>query len=294
MRQDTTRVCINGLTEAICDSDIAKTLGVFGNVQDIIRRHSTYCYAVFEKPSEAEEAVRALNGTSAKKAWMRHYVKAKNDGIITMKLAALPGSVVTQHATVKVMWYAPTITAWAHFDQKWQAKVAASRCEGLVIQDISVSAQFQTPSKNQTTSFSVILTRIPEGITADALKKAISKKTRIMPVSVTFDSSTSDAHSSGSKNSKQRCLTKQEECNIVRRRLELSGTLALFDVSKGDDSNGIKRKAIATFTAAEGATNAVNSILQDSEAKGIKLFVERVFTAKFSVSLPIYEVVKKE
>lgn len=98
-RQDTTRVCINGLSEVISDSDIAKTLGVFGNVQDIIRRHSTYCYAVFEKPSEAEEAVRALSGTSAKKAWIRHYVKAKNnDGIITMKLAALPGSVVSKRS----------------------------------------------------------------------------------------------------------------------------------------------------------------------------------------------------
>lgn len=295
-RHDTTRVCINGLSEAISDADIARTLGVFGNVQDIIRRHSTYCYAVFEKPSEAEEAVRALNGTSAKKAWIRHYAKVKNDGIITMKLAALPGSVVTQHATVKVMWYTPTITAWAHFDMKWQAKEAASRCEGLVIQDISVLAQFQTPNKNQTTSFSVILTRVPEGITADALKKAISKKSRIMPVSITFDSSTSGPHSSSSS-SKQRCLAKQEECNVVRRRLELFGPLALFDVSKGDDAHGTKRKAVATFTAADDATNAVNSILQNNvlvEAKSIKLFIERVFTAKFSVSLPIYEVVKKE
>ena len=293
-RHDTTRVCINGLLEAISDADIAKTLSVFGNVQEIIRRHSTYCYVVFEKPNEAEEAVRVLNGTSAKKVWIRHYVKLKNDVIITMKLAALPGSVVTQHSTVKVMWYTPTVTAWAHFDLKWQAKEVALRCEGLVIQKISISAQFQTPSRNQTKSFSVILTRIPEGISEDALKKAISNKTRIIPLSITFDSSNSK---SGSSYNKHRCLTMQEECNVVRRRLELFGPLSLFDASIGDDSFGIKRKAIATFTAAEDASNAVNSILQDNilvEAKSIKLFIERVFTAKFSISLPIYEVVKKE
>jgi hypothetical protein len=296
-RHDTNRVCINGLSEAISDADIAKTLSIFGKVQEIIRRHSSYCYAMFEKPSAAEEAVRVLNGSTVKKSWNR-YLKAKDDGIITMKLAALPGSVVTQHATVKVMWYAPTVTAFAHFYKHWQAEKVALQCNGLIVQEISISAKFQTPTRNQTTSFSVILTRVPLGITEDALKKAIFKSTLIKPISVTFDASTSDSHTGSSTNSnKQRSLTKQMECNLVRRRLELFGPLALFDLSKEGDPTDIKRKAIATFTSAADATNAVNSIRQDNvlvEAKGIKLFVERVFTAKFSVSLPIYEVVQRE
>ena len=167
------RISINGLAASMSDADVLAKLVPFGKVQ-LLRKHETYAFARFDNgPDDAEAAVSSLNGTH-RKEWTS--TKSLKPGYISVALAAPPGAIITRDSTVRLLWYAPSRLAWAHFHSKETARKAAEKSHDTTLHGRTLSVKFQQPTRFQKDSFSVSIANIAEGTTQNQLRSFLKPR----------------------------------------------------------------------------------------------------------------------
>lgn len=272
------RIAIHGLTPRITDADIVATLSEFG-AACLVRKHETYAFATFDRAEHASAAVSGLNATSpARWARLQGSSSCRKDHCITVRLAAPPGVIVTQNASVKVLWYSPSRDAWAHFQRQSTAREAASRGNGKILHGRAISMTFQEPSLNQRTSFSVWIGGIGAGADRRDLVRLLQRHGGVAPSSIALNSPP---------------FSEKEAGKLVERLLRSIGPLSAFEEA-ARPPGVIKCKALAKFARpgdAEEACQRLNNRKTDLLG-GSKLFVQRVFSAKFILLNPVYAVVR--
>ena len=277
-------ITISGLHIRVTDSDILGKLLPFGAVR-VTRKHETYAFAKFDRPEDASAAMAGLNGsfldqwaaTSAKSAYPKK-------SCVSVVLALPPGAIVTHNNSVKVQWYAPSCCAWAHYksgprhDKSGPARSAATQSNGKKLWERTISTKFQPPKPLQTSSFSVYISGLPGGISDRDVSHFMTKHGKAgPPSSITMGDP---------------CFIDKKGGQIVESLLQKIGPLASFQEAphrKGE----IKHKALAKFARPCDALEVCTRLHQSKVAElgGAKLFVQRVFSAKFVLPNAVYAVV---
>eukprot|EP01038_Epipyxis_sp_PR26KG_P007628 gene7628-10385_t len=285
-KRSVSRVWINGLTVKINDADLLRTLNSFGQIKSIKRGHITYAFVEYFNGAEAETAVAALNGQLLKDIW-RAESKNKLD-VLSVRLAAEQGAVITQHSSFKVTWYKITQLAWANFNRQIEAETTAKKCNGKNINGSKLSMKFQTPSRGQRTAFTVIITDIPRNVTTHDIEKLIDGVCHLKPSSITFQQGNVNHDKLASKRN-------ISDDKILRNMFEVYGPISLFDHSSATTETG-KCKAFMKFVNSADADACLLGLGNKfkCEKLGTDVFLERVYTAKFSVLNPIFECLTNE
>lgn len=282
-------ITISGLEHRVKDSDILGKLLPFGAV-GVARKHETYAFAKFDRPEDASAAVTELNG-SLLDQWAAPSLgggaktnatasKCNVKRCVSVSLASPPGAIVTHNTSVKVQWYAPSRCAWAHYDKRGSAEHAAMKSNGKKVAGHKVSAKFQPPQPRQRSSFSVWIGGLGQGVSRLDVISCMTQYGGCAPCSVTMgDLPFADKNGSA----------------LVERVLQKIGPLSSFQEAPHGlgPMADMKRKALAKFARPCDALEACTRLDQSKveELGGGKLFLQRVFSAKFMLPNTVYTVV---
>jgi len=141
-------------------------------------------------------------------------------------------------STLKLSWFAPSRIAYAHYSSISLARQKASVLNGKEVGGRKILANFQTPSPNQRTSFTVVLKGLPCHFEFKMLTKFCGTSS-ISTGAATFQEKEATEH--------------------IRQLLETFGPLESFDDSH-PKPNDVKVKALVRFVKAEHAYAALNLI----------------------------------
>jgi hypothetical protein len=282
-------ITISGLEHRVKDSDILGKLLPFGAVR-VTRKHETYAFAKFDRPEDASTAVTELNG-SLLGQWaaprlgggVKTDAGASNCNVkrcVSVALASPPGALVTHNTSVKVQWYAPSRCAWAHYDKRGAAQHAAIRSNGKKVAGRTILTKFQQPQPRQKSSFSVWIGGLGQGVSLRDVICFMTQHGDCAPCSVTMgDLPFADKNGSA----------------LVERVLQKIGPLSSFHGAphRLGPMGDMKRKALVKFARACDALEACTRLDQSKveELGGGKLFLQRVFSAKFMLPNTVYTVV---
>jgi len=270
------RIATSGLVSSISNAQLVATLSEFGPAR-VTRKHETYAFAAFDHADHAAAAVKDLNA-SPHNRWARQPPgrDPRPKRCVTVTLAATPGSIVTHNTSVKVMWYAPSSIAWAHFTQRGSAQEAARRGHGKVLRGRVVSMRFQQPSHNQRTSFSVWMGGIGEGASDSDIKAFLRLHGGLAPTSVSLEPPPFSEKRAG---------------KLIEGLLQSVGPLSTFDEApRPAGVRELKCQALARFARPGSAEEACGRFNNQPAPLlgGCKLLMQRVFSAKFVLLSPIY------
>lgn len=285
-------ITVSGIDLGIADSDIERVLSKAGPITNIKRKHESYAFVKFDRPEDAEKAITELNGFPIGQ-WMdsgtkparpkghhkHHHKLQKPGGVVYLIFASPPGAIATSSSTFKLMWYAPSQVAWAHFRDRWAAERTAKICNGVMVKGRTLQTKFQLPKPRQTTSFSVWFGNVPEDLSKTELAKVIQKRVKANLISVTMGGSPFRDRNGG---------------KIVSSYLEKFGKVQTF--SQVSSTSVLKRKAIARFVNPKCA-KVMEQASQGGDVKVPrigKLFLERLFSAKLVLFQQVYEVIKSK
>jgi hypothetical protein len=309
-------IAISGLTMDISNADLEARLDQFGPVTSMIitRKQPTYALVTLSEARLAEDAVKALCGSSVQ-SWMG---TTKHANVSTADVVSLPfrrgpptavppkpgrGTknnqnykptsmvsvsllqnqvVTTRGVTIKVLWYAPSRCAWVHFRTLAMAKAAAKACHGAVFscghqryQQRVLTASVQAPTPGQRQSFSVWIGGLPDQVNTEELKRFVHKQSKHWVTSVALGAVPfRDNHGAA----------------IVKRLLEKHGRLTHFEESP-NQGEPLKRKALTKFSNAEEADKVCQyfgGTKHVPELGGSKLLLTRIFLAKSTVSNQVF------
>lgn len=277
-------ITIVGLEHGVTDSDILGRLLPFGSVR-MTRKHDTYAFAKFDRPEDALSAVTELNGSQLE-TWKaptlrcdkNRRCKDESKRCVVVSLTSPLGAIVTHTASVKVQWYAPSRCAWAHYNTVQSARDAASRCNGKQLRGRSISTSFQQQQLRQRSSFSVLIMGLSEGVSEKDVTRFMTQHGKVEhPSSITMGALPFLDGQGGT---------------IVESLLSKIGPLASF-LQAPHGVTEIKRKALAKFSRPSDAAEVCKQLHMQKVVGlgGGKLFVHRVFSAKFMLPNTIYTVV---
>ena len=144
----------------------------------------------------------------------------------------------------------------------------------------AVTMSYQQPSRNQTTSFSVWMGGIGEGVSERDISRFLQQHGGTAPDSVTLGPLPFSEKRAG---------------KIVEGLLTSIGPLASYEEAPRPRA-ALKCKALAKFARASDAQEACRRLdsQKTSALGGGKLFLSRVFSAKFVLLNPVYAVVRSQ
>jgi hypothetical protein len=286
-------VIISGLKSTISEYDVEVRLSAFGTLMRLsmlpwasVASRSSFrtALAIFSDAKAAISCVQALHGTSVK-SWeatgnCSHSTDDQRVSVIRQDSKDLSSNSVSG-ATVKVQWYASARCAWAHYSQLFQAQKAQAVCHGKMFGGRVLSVKFQTPSRNQQTSFSIWIGNLAEEVSEKALKKFLERNAKFHVLSVSLG---------------ELPFTEKSGPILVQKLLTRHGPLVLFETSNSNHS-GLKRKGLAIFLNEKDATRACEYFASNDkvmELGGSKLFVQRVFTLKYKLPSLVFGIIHAE
>ncbi|KAH9852190.1 hypothetical protein C2E23DRAFT_731379 [Lenzites betulinus] len=211
-------------------------------------------------PADASRAVQALAQDPA----LKH---ARTRASVRLDLRGAESGTATLRSTkVKISWFAPSLTAWAHYGAISIAKLEAARLDGTTFSGRAVRASFQTPSWNQRTSFSVEL----KGLPLDAQRAAVKRFCR------------ADSVAMG-----ERSFVVADAVKALRAVLARHGALEAFDFVPPSDHAGTKPRpklvAFAQFADADAASRAAATLhgARQPFLRNGPVFVELIHSVKY-------------
>lgn len=215
-------------------------------------------------PAHATQAVAQLPQTDAL-------------GDVTARLdlrAAESGRAVLRSTKAKLSWFAPSLIAWAHYASLSKAKEQASRLNGMTFDGNTIRASFQTPTRNQTKSFSVELKGLPLNASSIHLKSFARAS------SVTL----------GKPN-----FVIEDAVHELRKLLSSYGPIESFDLARPDTKKP-KVVAFVQFADADMAEGAVTALNTSRQAflRGGRIFLELIHSIKYMLPMRQFAALRAE
>ncbi|TFK94195.1 hypothetical protein K466DRAFT_536709 [Polyporus arcularius HHB13444] len=190
--------------------------------------------------------------------------------------AAESGRAILRSTKVKLSWFAPSLTAWAHYPTLSKAKEQVARLDGLSFNGTTLRAIFQPPSRNQTSSFSVEL----KGLPLDA--SAVHLKTFCRASSVSLG---------------RPSFVVESSLGELRRLLTRFGPLESFDfLEPSQNKNKAKLVAFVQFADADAAQQAVATLQASRQTflRGSQIFLELVHSIKYMLPSQQFATLRSE
>ncbi|KAI0328697.1 hypothetical protein GY45DRAFT_1306280 [Cubamyces sp. BRFM 1775] len=195
--------------------------------------------------------------------------------------AAESGTAVLRSTKVKLSWFAPSVTAWAHYNTLSKAKAEASRLDKTTFDGRTIRASFQQPSYRQRTSFSVEIKGLPLSTSLEHLKRFCHAP------SVTKGSSSFDV---------------DESVEELRTLLSQHGALESFDFARGGPNRrgatggAPKLVAFVQFSEADAAERAVSALNGTHHAflRGSQVFLELIHSVKYMLPRAQFSAIRPE
>ncbi len=190
--------------------------------------------------------------------------------------AAESGRAILRSTKVKLSWFAPSLTVWAHYPTLSKAKEQATRLDGLSFNGTTLRATFQPPSRNQTSSFSVEL----KGLPLDA--SAVHLKTFCRASSVSLG---------------RPSFVIENSLGELRRLLTRFGPLESFDfLEPSQNKNKAKLVAFVQFADADAAQQAVATLQASRQTflRGSQIFLELVHSIKYMLPSQQFATLRSE
>jgi RNA recognition motif-containing protein len=222
--KDGKTLALSGLTFNISEEDLVARLEPFGPVTSLTRKLPAYALVTFGEARHADEALKALCGSSVQ-SWTKsasiaagmgpaaarpaagrgtkHKARAKSNILRTMPVLATrivsvsllenPNQAVKRRGiAIKVLWYAPSRCAWVHFATVQMATAAARACDGVTFggqqhqhqQRRFLTASVQAPTRGLQRSFSVWIGGLPDLVREEELKCFVHKHSKQWVTSV--------------------------------------------------------------------------------------------------------------
>ena len=278
------RVIVTGLHALVSDEHIASMMAKIGTVAPVQRKHASYAFVDFQAPDDAATAVSALNG-SRLSIWNTDVAESSaKGGTVGVRIATELGGVALQNAAVKVLWYRPeqgTGTGRGQGGGRWQ---------------------WQERERGQ---------RPGRGFFGRGFGRAGAAAAAFVPFREDKRTKGGRGRGRGGPDTSVDFSSDDDDdgTDVVRRLLEEHGPLASFEKAatptptapargraqtQGDPN---KRKALVKFAFSEDALRAVAAISKrhrEPALGGTKLFVESVFTAKFTLLNAVYEAIEAD
>jgi hypothetical protein len=265
------RVAVNRLTGDVDDASIISALTVFEEVTALLRPAATYAIATFFDSTKAQNCVLCLDG------FPLLHLKS-----VSAKLLPEPGcAITTQASAVKVSWFDPSRTCYAHFTSLCRAQHAAKACNGKIPNKkaaVPIRTVLQHPTPG-TRIFSVILQGMGERATEKDVYEFVKRYSRnVTPSNVVLGTPTFRDAPSAVAGLLQSCD------GFVQDSLVLMPA-----------TTSARRKAVVRYATASDAARAV-AILKSSGPQislgGQPLHAEQVLSAKVTLLNGVYRVLK--
>lgn len=273
---DSMRVLLDNLPPDVTESDIRPLVDSFGQLADVtvfgLDPTGKHASAVVEFDS----CLSALNAATA----LNEIVVSSASGAASPCIASVQaragerGAATLRSNSVRLTWHAPSRLAYAHYATTKRAKWNAERLDGMSFDHRKITASFQKPKWNQESSFTVVLANLPLDAPCDHLQRF--------------------AHADSVTLGK---VSYEEYPAIVSIRSALMqyGGLESLETHPST-ARSTKVKALARFatpSAAEEATLALHGRPQSFLGNG-PLWIERVYSIKYTASRPQYEALKHD
>lgn len=292
-------IAISGLPACfVNERDVEARLSAYGTLVKLSVKPAThnadmwYAIATFVSSTSAAEAVHALSGTTVK-SWIGLGGGASNAivpprqkevmeaGVSLVLQGKKRGNGNAAAVSVKVQWFAPSTCSWIHYSQRWQAEKVAKVINKRTICGRVVEARFQRPSQGQKTSFSVWVGNLPDNVTRKQLLATVGQIAKIRAMSVDINPPS---------------FSERSAPTIVQKLLRAFGPLTAFDVQPlSQGSTSLKRRALARYADALDAKKACDHFQRAATIKelgGGRLFVQRIFSLKYSLPRPVFSCVR--
>ncbi|RPD76632.1 hypothetical protein L226DRAFT_381667, partial [Lentinus tigrinus ALCF2SS1-7] len=190
--------------------------------------------------------------------------------------AAESGKAVLRSTKTKLTWFAPSLTAWAHYHTLSEAKEQAGKLNGLSFNGNTLRATFQMPSRNQTTSFSVELKGLPLDTSSVHLKRF--------------------CHSSSVTLGKPTFII-ENSLGELRSLLARQGPLESFDfLEHSQNRNKAKLVAFVQFSDPDAAQRAVAALQGSRQTflRGSQIFLELIHSIKYMLPFQQFTALRSE
>jgi hypothetical protein len=293
-------IVVSGLSENVTEHDVEVRLSPFGSLLSLSLKRAdknnapSYATATFSEAGMAKAAAAALHGSTAStwegvacSANLLHS-RTMSNAAVSVVVKSRSGAASTA-AIVKVQWYAPSRCAWIFFSNRANAEKAAQVCSGQELQGRTLTAKTSFPttirhSRHGTNCrYSIWLGNIGEYSTIERLKKFVERNAKCSVMSVTLG---------------DLCFADKTSPAIVQKLLRThGGPLTSFELSKVTKEAGLKRRALVRFAEARDAEKACIHFLRCdkvNELGGSKLFLQRIFTVKYTLPTRVFEAIKKD
>ncbi|OBZ73802.1 hypothetical protein A0H81_06101 [Grifola frondosa] len=254
-------IVVSNLPRGTIQSEVIELAEHYGDLRSVIldnpltaMQPTLSARVEYVEPLRAALALSQLDG----KKLNSHRLATKLD------LRAVEEGAATLRSTkVKISCFAPTLIAWAHYSYLSFARKRAEELNGRAFDGRKIHTSFQTPSWNQTKSFSVEIKGLPLNPSSDHLRKFCHAKT----VTLGKPSFVTTA-----------CV--QE----IRRLLETHGPLDAFEFVPYDGEKP-KLAMFAQFNTAEAAENAVHTLNGTPHGfiRGSQLWLELIHSIKYTI-----------
>ncbi|KAI0691467.1 hypothetical protein C8T65DRAFT_816901 [Cerioporus squamosus] len=188
--------------------------------------------------------------------------------------AAESGRAILRSTKAKLTWFAPSLTAWAHYPTLSKANVQATRLDGLSFNGTTLRVAFQMPSRNQISSFSVELKGLPLDVSSIHLKRfcRASSVTLGRPSFIVKDS-----------------------LRELRQLLTTFGPLESFDFLE-PNKNKAKLVAFVQFSDADATQQAVATLQASRQTflRGSQIFLELIHSIKYMLPYQQFTTLRSE
>ncbi|KAJ8490200.1 hypothetical protein ONZ51_g2450 [Trametes cubensis] len=272
-----TCVLLHNLPRALTQTDLIALAERFGALKSVVinvAHDATSC------PSARLEYLDTDSAANAAQAITQESLLRRATARLDLR-AAESGAAVLRSTKVKITWFAPSITAWAHYDTLSKARAEASRLDKTTIEGQIIRASFQQPSYRQRTSFSVEMKGLPLSTPLEHLKRfcRTSSVTKGCP---SFDI--------------------DDSAEQLRTLLSRHGPLESFDFAKGGSnrrsgtSGAPKLNAFAQFCEADAAERAVSALHGTHQAflRGSQVFLELIHSVKYMLPRAQFNAIRSE
>ena len=264
------RVTLSNLPEETGHKEVLAMAKVFGPLQSVVFTPSA--------PGTTGKAeLEYLSADCAKTAAATLDGQQLHTRPLTAQLnlrSAEIGTADVRSSTLKMSWFAPSRTAYAHYASIHEAVQKALELDGRTFAGRKVSASFQEPSPRQTRSFTVIVKGLPLCVQADDLKKFCS--------TLSMDIGQANYHG-------------KEGIEHIRKLLEAFGPLESFDHCHLTWKD-VKVRAHVRFAKPEHAFAAATKLRGQSHTflGGAKTWVTLLHSIKYNIPKAQFNVLKED
>lgn len=183
---------------------------------------------------------------------------------------------ITQNRSLRMLWYAPSRIGWVHFYSADKAIAAAA--QSITLHGRQLSLAFQKPSYRQRTRFSVSIGNIGDEVEEENILNQF-RRYKCPPMSISLEPLK---------------YKDKDGMKIIKTVLEAFGPLEMYEM-EAPVVGSLKRRAIARYKTGDACAQAFSFLTRNPDIYELghgKLFVERLFTAKYTMDSDVFETMK--